>query len=86
MAEISGILIEESYSCAIMASLHALEASSLKMISLLLARRTGFKCSLFYVIEASTHFPFQFAMKLVGKRLFFSSNNLLDRVVPRIVI
>lgn len=57
MAEISGTLIEESYSCAIMTSLHAFEASSLKIVSLLLARGSGFKCSLFYLIETFTHFP-----------------------------
>lgn len=57
MTEVSGILIEESYSCAMMTSLHAFEASGLKMISLLLARRSGFKCSLFYIIETFTHFP-----------------------------
>lgn len=57
MAEISDTLIEESYLRAIMTSLHAFEASSLKMVSLLLARRSGFKCSLFYVIETFTYFP-----------------------------
>lgn len=57
MGEFSDILIEEAYSCTIMTSLHAFEVSSLKMVSLLLARRTGFKCSLFYIIEIFTHFP-----------------------------
>lgn len=57
MAEISGILIEESYSSATVTSLYAFEASGLKIISLLLARRSGFKCSLFYIIETFTLFP-----------------------------
>lgn len=62
MAEISGILIEESYLCAIMTSLYALEVSSLKMITLLLARGSDAKCPLFYITEAFPQFSVHYDM------------------------